>query len=304
MDVKAKQADLTRKGRERNQRIAQAEGELNELESQAGQQNKKCANLALETWRAWQWLQENQHFFEKHVFGPVMLECSITNPKWIDQIESLFQLSNFTCFTVQTKNDFATLNNKLHGELKFGHINMRTMDGKLENFRSTVSREDLQRYGLDGGYALDYLTGPEPVLAMLAFDLKLHIAALGTHDTTPQQYDMLVNSPIDLWITSKSSYRIIRRREYGPSATSAQVREVRKGTVWTDQPVDIGAKRDLQENIEGWNHEVQSYEKEIQDLQAQLVRKREQIEDKAAEIVGSFTTNCPANVIDHRVRKQ
>lgn len=298
MDVKTKQADLTRKGRDRNQRIAQAERELSDLESQAGQQNKKCANMASETWRAWLWVQENQHFFEKHVFGPAMLECSITTPKWIDQIESLFQLSNFTSFTVQTRSDFATLNNKLHGELNFGHINMKTMDGRLENFRPTVSREDLQRYGLDGGYALDHLTGPEPVLAMLAYDLKLHVAGLGTQDTTPQQYDMLVNSPIDTWITSKSTYKIIRRREYGPGATSAQVREVRKGTVWTDQPVDIGAKRDLQENIEGWGQEVQSYEKEIQDLQAQLIRMREQIEDKAAEIVGSLTVDCPANVTD------
>lgn len=103
---------------------------------------------------------------------------------------------------------------------------------------------------------------------------------------------MLINSPIDQWITSKSTYRIIRRREYGPSATSAQVREIRKGTVWTDQPVDIGAKRDLQENIEGWGQEVQSYEQEILDLQAQLVRLREQIEDKAAEIVGFYNYDC------------
>jgi len=292
LDVKAKQADLTRAGRDKNQRIAQAERELHDLESQAGQMNKKLANLAPETWTAWQWIQDNQNLFEKHVFGPVMLECSITEPKWVDQVESLFQISNFTCFTVQTRNDFATLNNKLHGELKLGNLNMRTMDGKLDNFRSSVSREDLKRYGLDGGYALDCLTGPEPVLAMLAYELKLHTAALGNRDTTPQEYDMLINSPIDQWITSKSTYRIIRRREYGPSATSAQVREIRKGTVWTDQPVDIGAKRDLQENIEGWGQEVQSYEQEIRDLQAQLVRLREQIEDKAAEIVGFYNYDC------------
>lgn len=303
MDVKARQTELTRKGRERNERIARAEHELSDLESQAGQQNNKCANMAPETWSAWQWLQKNQHLFEKHVFGPVMLECSITDPKWIDQIESLFQISNFTCFTAQTKHDSILLNNKLHGELKLGDINMRVMDGKLEDFRSTISREDLQRYGLDG-YALDYMSGPEPVLAMLAYELKLHMAALGAQDTTPQQYDMLVNSPIDHWITSKSYYRIVRRREYGPSATSAQVRGVRKGTVWTDQPVDIGAKRDLQENIEGWGEEVQSYEKEIQDLQGQLVRMREQIEDKAAEIVGPSTLNGSANVTDERIRKR
>ena len=213
-----------------------------------------------------------------------MVECSITDPGYVDTIESLFQQSNFLSFTAQTRKDFATLDNKIRGELQWDRITIRTMSGSLANFRPSVAHEELQRYGLDG-YALDFITGPEPVLAMLCADIKIHAAAIGKQDTTPQQYDMLVNSPIDTWVTSKSSYRILRRREYGPSATTAQVRDVRKAVIWTDQPVDISAKRDLQENIEGWGEEVRSYEQQVKELQNQLVRMREQIQEKDAEIV-------------------
>lgn len=284
MDVKAKQADLTRQGTERNRRIGQAQRDLQDLESQAGQQNSKLSRLSRDSYRAWQWIQENQNEFEKPILGPPMIECSITDQRWADQIESLFQESNYTTFTAQTKNDFATLSIKLHDELKLSRLTLRTMTGSLDEFRPPVNREDLHRYGLDS-YAIDYFSGPEAVLAMLCADLRLHAAALGKQDTTPQQYDLLMNSPIDLWVTNKSSYRIMRRREYGPSATTAQVRDTRKASIWTDQPVDIGAKRELQENIEGWGEEVKAYEQQIRDLQTQLVRMREQIQDKDAETV-------------------
>ena len=232
-----------------------------------------------------------------------MVECSITDPKWVDIIEALFNKSNAITFTAQTKNDFETLNNKLHGELKLSEIHTRTMTGNLNEFRPSVSREDLQRYGLEG-YAIDYFAGPEKILAMLCADMRLHVAAIGTRDTTPQQYDMLTNSPIDLWVTSKSHYRIVRRREYGPSATSAQVRDIKKASIWTDQPVDVGAKQELQENIEGWGLEVKSYEQKVKDLQTQLVRMREQIQDKDAEIVCYTSRRCPNREANTWVRKQ
>ena len=302
MDVKSKQADITRQGTEKNQRIARAQRGLEDLESQVGQQNTKLSRTSRDSWRAWQWIQENQNLFEKQVLGPPMIECSITDPKWLDNIESLFQKSNFITFTVQTRNDFATLNNKLHGELRLSEINIRTMTGSLDEFRPPVSREDLQRYGLET-YAIDYFNGPEPVLAMLCSELRLHAAALGTRDTTPQQYDMIMNSPIDLWITSKSNYRILRRREYGPSATSAQVRDVRKATIWTDQPVDVNAKQELLENIEGWSQEVQAYEQQVKDLQTQLVHMREQIQDKDAEIVRRITIIASTKELIHALGK-
>lgn len=269
---------MTRRGRERNDQVQQAQRDLQNLESQAGQQTRKLANLSRDTHKAWNWIQQNQDKFEKPIFGPPIVECSIRSPQWVNQIEAIFQKSNFLTFTVQTKRDYELFGKILHKDMKLSEINARIVPYGLNEFRPPVPSHELQRYGLDS-WALDHITGPESVLAMLCGELKVHATALADRDTTPQQYDMINNSPIDSWVTAKSGYKIIRRREYGPSATTAQVRGVRNATVWTDQPVDVSAKRDLQDNIQGWKEEIAAFEQQNREMQVQLTAIRERISD-------------------------
>lgn len=182
-------------------------------------------------------------------------------------------------FSAQTKSDFAKLSDYAADVLHLQDVNIRTVPYGLDEFPSPLPTHDLQQFGLEG-WAIDCIEGPETVMAMLAYELKLHATAVGSRDTTPQQYDMLQKSSIDNWVTSRSSYRIIRRREYGPSATSAQVRDIRRATIWTNQPVDMSAKRDLQENIQGWTEEAAGYEQKNRELQAELSGLRDQIRAK------------------------
>ena len=203
-----------------------------------------------------------------------MLTCSVKDPKWVNQIEAIFQKSNFLAFTVQTRNDFKLFGDYIHREMKLKDINAQTVTYGLDQFRPPVPSEDLPRYGLDS-WVLDHINGPEPVLAMLCGQLRVHATAITDRDTTPQQYDMISNSPIDSWVTRRSAYKITRRREYGPGATSSMVRNVRNATVWTDQPVDLGAKRELQENIEGWKEEMAAFEQQNKELQVELIAIKE-----------------------------
>ncbi len=249
--------------------------DLEDLESQAGQQNSKLAQISRDTSRAWDWIQQHQNEFEKTVYGPPIVECAVTDPRYVDLIETLLQKNNFLAFTVQTNNDFKKLSDELHDHLKLSEVNIKTMTGRLDEFRPPVGPEDTKRYGFEG-WALDYLTGPEPVMAGLCYDARLHLTAVSLRDTSTQQYEILQNSPIESWVTSKSSYKIVRRREYGPSATSTQVRDVRKAQIWTDQPVDLRAKHELQENIEGWGEEVASYRRQCDEIQAKIVRLRDE----------------------------
>ena len=207
-----------------------------------------------------------------------MVECSIKSPQWVNQIEAIFQKNNFLTFTVQTKRDYELFGKILHKEMKLSEINARIVPYGLDEFRPPVPDHELQQYGLDS-WALDHISGPEPVLAMLCGELKVHATAVAERDTTPQQYEMINNSPIDSWVTSKSGYKIIRRREYGPGATTSQVRGIRNATVWTDQPVDVGATRDLQDNIQGWKEEIAALEQQNREMQVQLTAIRERISD-------------------------
>ena len=166
----------------------------------------------------------------------------------------------------------------MHEELKLSNVNTRPMTGRLDEFRPPVPMEELQRYGLEG-WAIDCIDGPEPVLAMLAYELKLHATAISSRDSTPRQYDEIQKSAIDNWVTSKSMYRIVRRREYGPSATTATVRNIRKAQKWTDQPVDMSAKQKLQEDIQGWTEETASLDQQNRELQIELEAIRDRITD-------------------------
>lgn len=283
-DLQKGQEETTRRGKERSERIRGAEQELANLESQAGQQNKKLFRISRDTAKLWEWVQGNQAAFEKPVFGPPVVECSITDSRFVDMIETLFQKNMFLSFTVQNNNDFKKLQAQAHDRMGLSEVNIKVMSSGVDAFPPPVGPDELKHYGFQG-WAIDYLQGPEPVLAMMCYDLRLHRTAVAIKDTTTQQYEQLQNSPIDSWLTSKSSYNIVRRREYGPDATSTRVREVRRATVWTDQPVDLAAKRELQENIQGWGEELASFREKNSEAQAEIVRLRDDIRERNQEIV-------------------
>ncbi|KAL8733040.1 MAG: hypothetical protein Q9181_003746 [Wetmoreana brouardii] len=268
-EIKRKQEDLNHRGREKKQRILQAQRDLENLESQAGQQESKLRVASSDTYKAWDWIKQHQDDFEEPVFGPPIVECSVTDLRYVDQVETLLQKTQMLTITCQTKNDFKKLSSVLHDRLHLAEVNLQHMGGTLADFPPIFDRDELGRYGLTG-WALDYMTGPEPVIAMLCANARLERTGMGDRDTTPEQFELLQNSPLENWITTKSSYRITRRREYGPGATSTNVRDVRRAQVWTNQPVDIRAKRDLQENIEGWESEILEWRKEIEDAQQEI----------------------------------
>ncbi|KAL8798941.1 MAG: hypothetical protein Q9182_006263 [Xanthomendoza sp. 2 TL-2023] len=281
-DLQRKQQDLKFRGQERNQRIDQAQRNLENLESQAGQQETKLKAISRDTSAAWDWIKTHQDEFEKPVYGPPIVECSVTDLRYVDQIEALIQRSQLT-ITCQTQNDFKKLGNFLHGELRLSEINMQHMPGTLADFSPPIERDQLGRYGLIG-WALDYITGPEPVMAMLCASARLERTGLGDRDTTSEQFELLENGPIENWVTKRCSYKVVRRREYGPSATSTSVRDIRKAHIWTNQPVDMMAKRDLQENIEGWTGEVDEFKAEVDAAQAEIVQLRTAIRETKEEI--------------------
>ena len=247
---------------ERNKLVDRARRDLENLESQAGRQYEKLYKNNRDTAKAWDWIQQHQDEFEKHVYGPPMLECSVKDSKYVDLVEATLGGNDFTAFTAQTKNDMRKLHQQLYNVLKLDRITIRSVLGTLNDFPPPVDREHLRRYGLEG-WVLDHIVGPDAVLAMLCESSNLHKTGIAIQDTTPQQYDMLQSSPIPRWVTRKHFYRINRRREYGAGAFSTNVGEVRPAKFWTDQPVYATAKRDLQVKINEWVEETRTIRAEI-----------------------------------------
>ena len=238
------------------------------LETQSGQQENKLKQASRDAYEAWQWIKENQDKFEQHVYGPPMVECSLKDPRQADLIECLLQGSDFMVITCQSNNDYRTLQQKLVGELGLHAVSIRTCTTSLDHFRAPVSAEQLRNFGLDD-WAINHLNGPEPVLAMLCEGKYLHSTAIGHRDVNDDQLKRIADSPISGAVAGKYSYRFSRRREYGAAGNSTAAREIRPARVWTNQPVDIGAKAALQRNLNEHRSDLEDIKNELNQLATQ-----------------------------------
>ena len=281
VELKKKQSEATQRGRERSMDIQRANDELERLESDAGKQNSKLQRASHETAKLWDWVQQHPEEFEKAIYGPPIVECSIKEPKYVDLIESLFQANQMLAISAQTKKDFATLSDA-QANLRCSEAALKTVLNGLDHFPLPTDNEAMRRYGFDG-WVLEHVNGPDVVLAMLCTEMSLHRTGIALRDTSTEQFEELQKSDVSAWVTGKSSYRITRRREYGPGATSTQVRNLKKATFWTDQPIDLTAKRELQEKIEGWTEEIKAIDAENRETQTKIQAYREAIEKAAQE---------------------
>ncbi|KAL2871502.1 DNA repair ATPase SMC5 [Aspergillus lucknowensis] len=277
-EIKSRRRPLVGELQEKTNRLKQAEQQLRSLDSQSGRQEKKLQDASPESYRAYKWLLDNQDKFEKEVFGPPIVTCSIKDPQYADHVESLLQRTDFTAFTVQTRNDFRTLQRALNGELRLHDISIRTSSISLSNLRPPMPENELRNLGFQG-WAKDFLQGPEPVIAVLCSENRLHQTPVSLEDISNETYTTMESGSISSWVAGKQTYQVTRRREYGPGATSTRVRQVRPSRVWTSQPVDASTKRALEQRVEALRDEKQAVEQKIESERANLTELGEEYED-------------------------
>ncbi|ROW10586.1 hypothetical protein VMCG_01897 [Cytospora schulzeri] len=255
------------------------EKELDTLNSQAGQRYLQLRKVDTDVATAWEWLQDNGPKFEKPVFGPAMLTCSIKDKRYSDQVQSLLQKDDFLCFTAQTRNDHKTLTDQFYRNMKLA-VTVRTVTADLSAFPSPIPRERLQGLGLDG-YALDFIDGPSPVLAMLCSEKRVHLTGVALKDISDEHYQRLFDGEkINSFACGTSMYRITRRKEYGPGATSTMSRTIRTGQFWKDEPLDTSAKTELEQRLHEREGEFLQLKKQHHELSA----KEEALGEKVTEI--------------------
>lgn len=276
-EIKSKRQPFLAQLNEKKKGIAHEERQLSNLDSQRGRQEEKLRGASRDSYRAYMWIQDNQDKFEKEIFGPPIVSCSVKDPKYADAIESLFQKNDFTTFTTQSRNDFRTLQRILLNEMGLFDISIRTCSAPLASFRSPGSDEDLKRLGFDG-WAKDYLSAPEPVLAMLCSENRLHQTPVVLRDISDDEFSRMESGSITSWVAGKHTYQVNRRREYGPNATSTRVRQVRAARVWTTQPVNETVKSELERNIRALGDEIREIQEAMEGDKAEVTRMKEAYE--------------------------
>lgn len=249
------------------------------LDTREGQQLSHMKKAFPEVAAGWEWVQENQNEFEKEVFGPPMICCSIKDERYSDQVQSLLQTDDYMCFTAQTKNDYKKLSNQLYRVLSLSVV-IRTCSMTVGDFRAPLGAAETAALGLDG-YAADYLDGPAPVLAMLCAEKRLHQAGISLRDHTDAEYEKLVSSgTVSNWAAGRQQYMVRRRREYGPKAMTTVTKHISPGRFWTSQPIDNHEKADLNRRLA----EVKVEWQMLKDERNELERKRSDYEDRKEDV--------------------
>lgn len=255
------------------------ERDMEQLESRRGQQVSLMKRIAPEVARGWEWLEEHKAEFSQEIFGPPMVTCSIKDRRYSDLVQSLLQNDDFMCFTAQTVEDHRKLSDQFYDKMGLS-VTIRTCTTPFGQFRSPMSAEELTGLGLDG-FAIDFLEGPEPVLAMLCAERRLHGSPVGLQKPLQEQYDRLVaNDRLSTWASQDQSYRVNRRREYGAHAVSTAVREIRPGRYWKEEQADMSEKTELQRQLDELMEKLRVLKEEFDAVKA----KANEAVDRAEEV--------------------
>lgn len=94
---------------------------------------------SIDTFRAWEYYKSHRDDFEKEVFGPPILTCSVKEPKYADAVESLLNQTDKKALVCQTKNDYRRLVDACFGNTNKGIRGMELADVTIKEYSSTRS---------------------------------------------------------------------------------------------------------------------------------------------------------------------
>ncbi|KAH6618909.1 P-loop containing nucleoside triphosphate hydrolase protein [Boeremia exigua] len=227
------------------------------LDTQSGKQISLLQKVSPDTAKAWEWFEANkaQLPLKGEVYGPPILTCSLTDPKYADALESQIRFGDVVAITCTYNEDQRLLLGEFTGRDKLGlhGIYLRTSPKPLSAFPAPVPAAELARFGFEG-YLRDYIKGPDPVVAMLCDNARLNRVAFASKSITDQQHAAASSSPIQAWVSGRETCKITTRREYGVSSTS--VNHLKRAQFFVDQPVNSDEKRQLDEQLRELDREA------------------------------------------------
>lgn len=191
--------------------------------------------------------------------------------------------------TTQTYADNKKLNDHLFGTMKLAEVTLRTSVGNLADYLPPASTEDLRRFGFDG-WALDYIDGPEPVLAMLCDTVNIHRTGISLRDISEAQHNMIVQSNINTFVVGRLHNSTVGRREYGAGAISTTTKNVKPARFWTEGPVDQSARREIEGRIAALRAEFDALKESVRPIRHRLGELRAEREGLMKEAVSKVYT--------------
>ncbi|KAF2036343.1 P-loop containing nucleoside triphosphate hydrolase protein [Setomelanomma holmii] len=252
------------------------------LDTQSGKQASVLQSMSQDTAKAWKWFRENKDNLNLRgqVCGPPILECSIRDPQYADAVESQLRKGDLVAITCTHPDDQKLLSNEFLGRQRLHDIYLRTSPKPYSEYRPPVASAELQGMGFEG-YIIDYVQGPDPVLAMLSDNARLNRTAYASRPISDEQHAAVSSSQIQKWVSGKDVYQITTRREYGASSTA--VTQLRKARCFVDQPVNSEEKRQLDEALLRIQRDAQEVREQHDHFKQEMIDLRKQMQDLKQE---------------------
>ncbi|KAI1006228.1 Structural maintenance of chromosomes protein 5 [Podosphaera aphanis] len=287
-EEKLKLEELHACGRATKQKLDEAHEELSRFDSHEGQLISKLEQQSRDTARAWRWIQDNQSQFEKEILGPPLITCSMKNPQYTREVESLIGKNDMVTISAQTRADFKKLSDQLNEVMRLTDITIKQVDHPEIPVDRPLSPEDVRRYGMIG-WAIDQVDGPGPVLSMLCDSARLDRSAIALNDVNEETYQTILREEkLNMWVTKTQRFNVTRRKEYGPGAVSTITRPVFPERFWTNQAIDASARAEIEQKIEKLTIEFKELKQKndpIKSKRDELIKQENDIREEIKDIL-------------------
>jgi structural maintenance of chromosomes protein 5 len=277
-ELREQMESIAQRARQEKMNHERKKQERASLDTQTGQQASRLQGISRDTAAGWDWFQKNRGSLQLHgeVHGPPILTCSVADSDLAHAVEGQLKTNDVTAITCTDGRDARLLSNKLLGEQKLHQVSIRTIPQPLAFYRPPINQQELSNLGFEG-YILDYIQGPDAVLAMLCDNAQLHRTAFSRNTISNDQYQAIQRSSIASWIAGGQKYRISRRREYGQSSTS--VNSLYPARFFTNQPVDAENKRQLDNALRELERDLETMKQEHGALKAEQQKAKADYDD-------------------------
>lgn len=261
---------------DRQKRIRSIEHHLESLNTAAGRRGQNLRSNARDAATAWAEVQKRRSDFKGPVYGPAVLECTLSDKSYANALETLISEGDLTALTVTTKEDFQVLQDIVYGQLQLKSVTLRSSASNLQDprFGRNISAEDEAALGVEA-WAVDLLEGPETVLAMLCETSRLHGTAVCNREVDESLKRQIRDlDDIANYISPSQVYRIRRRKEYNQISLTDTA--LRTSKYWNEAPVDNSGASEAR-------HDLQQFKIEMEELDKNAASQRAVLEEKERE---------------------
>ncbi|KAK6511981.1 Structural maintenance of chromosomes protein 5 [Arthrobotrys musiformis] len=242
-----------------------------------------------ESFIVFEWLQKNKNRFKGPVYGPPIVECTVQDPNYQAEIESLFGQGEKFAFTCTSKGDFETMMASVYGDnrndrgLGLSEVTIKYIERGLEEFPRIASKDEVSSWGFDG-LALDFISGPPEVLSMLCNSIALHRVGVSKDKLSTSQHESVkLARKMVKWVAGGITTSIRRRPDY-PAAETEMNSHINQAQFFKTARIDqrlIEEKRQLQTQLKSEIDEIgreinikKSGFRELEDKEASLLREK------------------------------